>query len=49
MPAIGNQDNVPKKNRWTGYNKFFAETTIISEIPLPLDSIFVLVRKEPLS
>lgn len=35
MPAIGNQDNVPKKNRWTGYKRFSAETTIISQVPLP--------------
>lgn len=35
MPTIGNQDNVPKKNRWTGYKKFSAETTILSEVSLP--------------
>ena len=35
MPTVGNQDNVPKKNRWTGYKKFFAETTILSEVSLP--------------
>jgi hypothetical protein len=35
MPAIGNQGNVPKKNRWTGYKSFFAQTTVLSNVVLP--------------
>ncbi len=45
MPTIGNQDNIPKKNRWTGYKKFFAETTILSEVSLP-DKFYIRLGKK---
>lgn len=48
MPAIGNQDNVPKKNLWTGYKKFSAETTILSNVVLPTRFYLRLGKKRAL-
>jgi hypothetical protein len=48
MPAIGNQDNVPKKNRWTGYKRFFADTTVLSSTILPTTFYLRLGKKRAL-
>jgi len=48
MPAIGNQDNVPKKDVWTGYKRFSAETTVLSDIALPAKFYLRLGKKRAL-
>lgn len=48
MPTIGNQDNVPKKNSWTGYKKFSAQTTVLSNTVLPLKFYIRLGKKRAL-
>lgn len=48
IPAIGNQDNVPKKNRWTGYKSFLAQTTVLSNVAIPNSFYLRLGKKRAL-
>lgn len=42
---IGNNDNVPKKNMWTGYKSFIAQTTVLSKKELP-ERFYIRIGKK---